>query len=82
MNRLGFDKDEINDLCDFLLAQPEIKVEGIFSHLAASEKRWKKFDKKQINNFQKLANLIESKLSINTTKHILNSSGIENYSRL
>ena len=36
---------------------------------------------KQINNFQKLANLIESKLSINTIKHILNSSGIENYSK-
>ena len=82
MNRLGFDKDEIYDLCDFLLAQPEIKVEGIFSHLAASDKKdGKNLTIKQINNFQKLANLIESKLSINTIKHILNSSGIENYSK-
>lgn len=82
MNRLGFDQDEINDLCDFLFAQPEIKVEGVFSHLGASEKKdGKNLTLRQINNFQKLANLIESKLSINTTKHILNSSGIENYSK-
>ena len=81
MNRLGFDKNEINDLCDYLLAQPEIKVEGIFSHLAASEiVEGKDLTKKQINSFQELSTLMESKLSINTTKHILNTSGIENYS--
>ena len=81
MNRLGFDKDEINNLCDYLLAQPEVKVEGIFSHLAASEiEEGKDLTKKQINSFQELSTLIESKLSIDSTKHILNTSGIENYS--
>ena len=46
MNRLGFDEDEIKELCNFLLNQPEIKVEGIFSHLSASDvEHGKKFYK-------------------------------------
>ena len=64
MNRLGFDKDEIYDLCDFLLIKPEIKVEGIFEIfiLLVIKKMEKNLTIKQINNFQKLANLIESKI--------------------
>ena len=37
MNRLGFDEDEIKELCNFLLNQPEIKVEGIFQSSSASD---------------------------------------------
>ena len=33
MNRLGFDENEIDTLLTFLKSQPEIKIEGIFSHL-------------------------------------------------
>ena len=82
MNRLGFDADEIHKLCTFLLSQPEIKVEGIFSHLSASDlKHGKEFTNNQIKKFKKISNEIENNLGILTTKHILNTSGIENYSQ-
>ena len=37
MNRLGFKENEINALCSLIANQPEIRVEGIFSHLASSD---------------------------------------------
>ena len=80
MNRMGFDPNEINKLCSFLLCQPEIKVEGIFSHLAASDlENGKKLTQKQFKLFHELSSEIESKLGVNSMKHILNTSGIENY---
>lgn len=82
MNRLGFDADEIKELCNFLLNQPEIKVEGIFSHLSASdEKHGKSFTRNQIKKFEKISDEIETNLGIVAIKHILNTSGIENYSQ-
>mgnify|MGYP000014464949 FL=1 len=80
MNRMGFDPNEINKLCSFLFCQPEIKVEGIFSHLAASDlENGKKLTQKQFKLFHELSSEIESKLGVNSMKHILNTSGIENY---
>ena len=80
MNRMGFDPNEIKKLCSFLLCQPEIKVEGIFSHLAASDlENGKKLTQKQFKLFHELSSEIESKLGVNSIKHILNTSGIENY---
>ena len=82
MNRLGFDEDEIKELCNFLLNQPEIKVEGIFSHLSASDvEDGKSFTRNQIKKFEKLSNEMETNLGIIAVKHILNTSGIENYSQ-
>ena len=81
MNRLGFDEDEIKELCNFLLNQPEIKVEGIFSHLSASDaKNGKSFTNNQIKKFEKISFEMETNLGIIAIKHILNTSGIENYS--
>ena len=80
MNRMGFDPNEIKKLCSFLLCQPEIKVEGILSHLAASDlENGKKLTQKQFKLFHELSFEIESKLGVNSIKHILNTSGIENY---
>ena len=82
MNRLGFDGDEIKELCNFLLNQPEIKVEGIFSHLSASDvEHGKSFTRNQIKKFKKMSDEIETNLGIIAIKHMLNTSGIENYSQ-
>ena len=81
MNRMGIDISEIDELISFLLSQPEIKVEGIFSHLAASdEKDGKKLTNRQISTFEKAAVSIEKRIGYKVIKHILNTSGIENYS--
>jgi alanine racemase len=80
MNRMGFDSVDIKKLCSFLISQPEIKVEGIFSHLAASDqKKGKKLTEKQFDLFNSMSLEIESLLGIKTIKHILNTAGIENY---
>jgi alanine racemase len=80
MNRMGFDSVDIKKLCSFLLSQPEIKVEGVFSHLAASdEKNGKKLTQQQFDYFHRMSLEIESSLGIKTNKHILNTAGIENY---
>ena len=80
MNRMGFDFIDIKKLCSFLSSQPEIKVEGIFSHLAASDsKNGKKLTQQQFYSFHRMSREIESLLGIKTIKHILNTAGIENY---
>ncbi len=80
MNRLGFSSKEIDSLITFLMSQPEIKVEGIFSHLFASDdKNAENQTLNQINNFKIDCEKIEDSLKINTIKHILNTSGIEHY---
>ena len=80
MNRMGFDLNEIDELINYLLSQPELKAEGIFSHLAASDlKEGKEFTQKQIERFKLVTKKIEQKLNQTLIKHILNTSGIENY---
>ena len=37
MNRLGFKISELNELYSVILNQPEVRVEGVFSHLASSD---------------------------------------------
>ena len=81
MNRLGFDENEIDTLLTFLKSQPEIKIEGIFSHLSASDNiEGERQTKNQIEIFKTLSHKIESHLNIIAIKHILNSAGIERYS--
>lgn len=81
MYRLGFLDNDIQLLIDTIINQPEIYVKGIFSHLAASDDlEEKEFTLEQIKLFDQLSNQIETSIGYKTIKHILNSSGIENYS--
>ena len=80
MNRMGFDLNEIDELINYLLSQPELKAEGIFSHLAASDlKEGEEFTQKQIERFKLVTSKIEQKLNQTLIKHLLNTSGIESY---
>jgi len=77
MHRLGFDVSEIEELIQRLKAYTNIKVESVFSHLAASdEPDHDDFTKHQINLFQKISSTIENELAYPIEKHILNSNGI------
>ena len=80
MNRMGIDINEIEELLEFVTCQPEIEIKGVFSHLAASDTHeGEKLTKQQINNFISVTKKIEKKLNKPVVKHILNTSGIENY---
>jgi len=78
LNRLGFSKNDINQLCD--------KIKNnlpnyIFSHLGASEDLNETvFTKKQIAQFELISEEIEKQLGFIIKKHLLNTSGILNYS--
>lgn len=80
MNRLGFKENEISPLCSLIANQPEIRVEGIFSHLASSDNPDDDhFSDAQFNLFEKISDQIEKNIGYKTIKHMLNSSGIERF---
>lgn len=81
LNRLGFSKNDLDQIIDQLKEVDAIKVTSIFSHLAASEDlHEKEFTEEQLNTFRKIADRLGDKLGYTPFKHILNTSGIINYS--
>lgn len=81
MHRLGFVPNELAQLLEQLsIAQTQLYIKGIFSHLAASdEQQYEAFTQHQIETFQQVATEIESQLGIKSIKHILNSAGISRF---
>ncbi|MBC7494272.1 MAG: alanine racemase, partial [Flavobacterium sp.] len=64
-----------------LKASNNIKVKSILSHLATSDSlEHKNFTDSQINLFEKLSSKLIAALNINPIRHILNTSGISNFS--
>jgi Alr-MurF fusion protein len=77
MHRLGFEKDEIEKLCELLQNQQHIKIVSVFSHLAASDAaNFDAFTKQQNELFIDAANKIEKAIGYTFIKHIANSSAI------
>jgi len=77
MNRLGFGKDDVTELCDRLAANSELEVASIFSHLAASEDpKEDDFTRKQISLFDEMSTKLMDRLGQNVPRHICNSFGI------
>ncbi|WP_428743677.1 alanine racemase [Tenacibaculum sp.] len=80
LNRLGFWHTDVPALISGLKKSNNVKVESIFSHLAASEDPYEQdFTIGQINNFAYIVKQIYSHLDYEPTLHILNTSGIINY---
>jgi len=81
LNRLGFWENDIDFIMEKLDLRNEIKVISIFSHLAASEDlNEKEFTETQITNFKKIAEEFNAKVNHAPFKHLLNTSGVINYS--
>lgn len=77
MNRLGFDKDQIQFVCDELKQQSDLKVQTIFSHLSASgQANFVSFTNEQLTIFNEAAERIEQGLGYPVVKHIANSGAI------
>lgn len=77
MHRLGFDKQEIPELLNTLKKHPFLKIESVFSHLAAAEDPQEdEFSHHQIKLFKDLFHTISENLNYPIEKHILNSNGI------
>jgi alanine racemase len=80
MHRLGFDFSEIDILIKRLKKNPELCVQSVFSHLAASEDPAEDdFTKKQIESLRVTAERIQTGLGYPFLVHILNSAGITRF---
>lgn len=79
MHRLGFKESEIDELIK-TLQKYNIKVASIFSHLSSSDMpEEKEYTLSQIETFTRISNKISDALGYPPLRHILNSSGIVNY---
>jgi len=77
MHRLGFQDSEIDILIEELKKTQQVKVQSVFSHLAASDADMHKdFTLSQINGFKEMSDRIISGIGYPVMKHILNSAGI------
>jgi alanine racemase len=80
MHRLGFDSSEIEILIRRLKKNPELFVQSVFSHLAASEDPAEDdFTRRQIESLRETAERIQSGLGYSFLVHILNSAGISRF---
>ncbi|MCR9065129.1 MAG: bifunctional UDP-N-acetylmuramoyl-tripeptide:D-alanyl-D-alanine ligase/alanine racemase [Cytophagales bacterium] len=80
MKRLGFIKDDVEELLNILHQESCLEVASIFSHLAASDsKKHKDFTLEQINNFEHLSGTLIRQLKDKPLRHIANTAAISNY---
>ncbi|WP_312902056.1 bifunctional UDP-N-acetylmuramoyl-tripeptide:D-alanyl-D-alanine ligase/alanine racemase [Chryseobacterium taichungense] len=79
MHRLGFKDFELDELIQ-VLNNKNLKVQSIFSHLSSSDlPDEKEFTLHQLEIFNKNSNYLIENLGYSPIRHILNSSGITNY---
>lgn len=80
MHRLGFVKSEIPELAQILTATPLMKVQSIFSHLAASEDPAKDaFTQQQGRLFYDMSHELQKALGYTVIRHIANSAAISRH---
>ncbi|PQA96624.1 UDP-N-acetylmuramoyl-tripeptide--D-alanyl-D-alanine ligase [Chryseobacterium piscicola] len=79
MHRLGFKDHELDELSK-KLNKINVKVKSIFSHLSSSDiPSENEFTSKQLNIFEKNSTYLIEKIGYFPIRHVLNSSGITNY---
>jgi len=79
MHRLGFKDHELDEL-SIALVNKNLKVQSIFSHLSSSDiPDEREFTLNQLKTFEKNSAYFIEKLGYTPIRHILNSSGITNY---
>ena len=80
LNRLGFWHTDVPKILSELKQTTHVKVQSLFSHLAASEDLEEKdFTINQINNFAFIVKQCYQHLGYEPMLHILNTSGVVNY---
>ncbi|MBW8522096.1 bifunctional UDP-N-acetylmuramoyl-tripeptide:D-alanyl-D-alanine ligase/alanine racemase [Chryseobacterium chendengshani] len=79
MHRLGFKEYELDQLIQSLVHK-NLTIQSVFSHLSSSDiPDEKEFTMKQLKIFEKNSSYLIEKLNNRPFRHILNSSGITNY---
>ena len=82
MHRLGFMTSELPELTAFLKSCKTVRVQSVYSHLAAAEDpESDDFTLGQIEMFRKNAGTVSEAVGYRPLYHILNSAGIERFSQ-
>lgn len=77
MNRLGFDEAELPELIALLRANQHLRVESVFSHLAASNLAAEdRFSQGQAEQYLRAFGQLSSAIGYAPMRHLLNSNGI------
>ena len=80
MHRLGFTESELEPLIERLNKNPDLRVQSVFSHLAASEDPAEDdFTRNQISRFVLMSERITRILDYPILRHMLNSAGIRRF---
>ncbi|MBA3662636.1 MAG: bifunctional UDP-N-acetylmuramoyl-tripeptide:D-alanyl-D-alanine ligase/alanine racemase [Bacteroidetes bacterium] len=80
MHRLGFEQNETDELIKILSNTPQIKVQSIFSHLAASDNPdLDDFTREQVQLFTSFCQKFEKAISYPFLKHICNSGAVKRF---
>ena len=80
MHRLGFTESELEPLIERLNKNPDLRVQSVFSHLAASEDPAEDdFTRNQISRFVSMSERITRVLDYPVLRHMLNSAGIHRF---
>ena len=80
MKRLGFDMEDCDQLSEYLLAQPEVYIKSIYSHLAdADNLHDSTFSEFQINSFEKITTYFKRILPYKFITHLTNTEGTINF---
>jgi alanine racemase len=82
MHRLGFEEADLPELLSLLKANPDLRVQGIFTHLSsADDAQEDDYSRFQIDRFNTVYEAISKILGYQPIKHALNSSGIARWSQ-
>lgn len=82
MHRSGFLPSEVNDLIEALKHTDNVRVKTIYSHLAAAdEPEQDDYTLEQLELFEQMSSNIMKNLNYPVKRHILNSAGIERFSK-
>ncbi|MEQ8470089.1 MAG: bifunctional UDP-N-acetylmuramoyl-tripeptide:D-alanyl-D-alanine ligase/alanine racemase [Marinoscillum sp.] len=77
MNRLGFVREEIEELQKILQVNPSVKVAGIFTHFSSSDSKSEDtFTEQQATTFDQIYDQLTKTLDYKPLKHAVNSAGI------
>jgi len=80
MRRLGFEEREQEAMLELLQGAAQLRVQSVFSHLAASEApEHDDFTREQVRQFERRYEVIAEALGYRPLRHILNSSGIARF---
>lgn len=80
MHRLGFFNSELLKVVEILKHTNVLEVKSVFSHLSSSDmSEYRDFTLSQIKIFKEACEVVKKGLNTNPIRHILNTSGIYNY---